>query len=149
MTPFCLYDIVHSVGQENARGRLLRPVFSMSNDLRDGRWHIRAMQRVFIKEWRESVGMTQQELGDAINPPASAGTISSYESGARNLSMERLRQVAVALGTTRGALLDFPPAGERKASGAGEGEVFDLWHRIKIEDRPRALRALKVFVDEG
>ena len=124
-------------------------VCSMSDDFADARWHISAMQRVFIKEWRESVGMTQQELGDALNPPASPGTISSYESGSRNLSMERLRQVADALGTTPGALLDFPPAGKREATEPGTSEVFDLWHRIDIENRPRALRALKVFVDEG
>lgn len=63
----------------------------------------------YIKAWREAAGLTQQELGDSLEPPASAGTISAYESGSRNFSMTRLSAIALSLRTSPALLLGGPP----------------------------------------
>lgn len=62
----------------------------------------------FIKFWREKRGMTLQAVGEALEPPASAGTIHSYESGARDTSLKRLVNLAQVLGVSPGQLLDGP-----------------------------------------
>lgn len=95
--------------------------------------------KVYIREWREHRGMTQPDLGDLLDPPASAGTISAYESGARNVSMDRLRQIADALETTPGSLLDGPPRAVVPA------EVVNIWDRIPADRRAQAKDVLKTF----
>jgi transcriptional regulator with XRE-family HTH domain len=103
-------------------------------------WQNAAMsEKVYIKEWRELRGMTQQDLGDKLDPQASAGTISAYESGARNVSMDRLRQIADALGATPGSLLDGPPRAVVPA------EVISIWDRIPLSSRDQAKDILKTF----
>lgn len=101
------------------------------------------MDKVFIREWREHRGLTQQELGDALEPQASAGTISAYESGQRNASMDRLRQIASALETTPGRLLDGPPQANVPA------EVINIWDHIPVEHREQAKDILKTFAKDA
>lgn len=62
----------------------------------------------YIKKWREDRGLTLQALGEAIEPTASAGTISSYESGKRDVSLKRLIEIARVLRVAPGKLLDGP-----------------------------------------
>lgn len=62
----------------------------------------------FIRYWREARGLTLQALGEAIEPPASAGTIHTYESGARDVSLRRLGELARVLEVKPGKLLDGP-----------------------------------------
>lgn len=103
-------------------------------------WQNVAMgEKVFIREWREHRGLTQQALGDGLDPPASAGTISSYESGKREVSMDRLRQIADALKTTPGSILDGPPRAVVPV------EVINIWDRIPFESRDQAKDILKTF----
>lgn len=63
---------------------------------------------IFIEHFRKVRGWTLQRLGEELDPPASAGTIKSYESEERTPSVGRLRDIARALGVTPGALLDGP-----------------------------------------
>lgn len=97
------------------------------------------MANVFIRQWRELRGLTQQALGDKLEPPASAGTISAYESGKREVSMERLRQIAEALETTPGSIIDGPPRPVVPA------EVINIWDRIPLDRRSQAREVLKTF----
>jgi transcriptional regulator with XRE-family HTH domain len=97
------------------------------------------MAQIFIREWRAHRGLTGQQLGDLLDPPASAGTISAYESGKREVSMDRLRQIADALKTTPGSILDGPPAAVVPA------EVISIWDRIPLGDRDHAKDILKTF----
>jgi transcriptional regulator with XRE-family HTH domain len=101
--------------------------------------HNGAMAQIFIKEWRLHRGMTQPQLGEKLDPPASAGTISAYESGKREVSMDRLRQIADALKATPGSLLDGPPVAVVPA------EVLSIWSRIPVEQRDHARDVLKTF----
>lgn len=112
----------------------------VSDALQIAAWQNAAMSgKIYIREWREHRGLTQQALGDALEPPASAGTISSYESGKREVSMDRLRQIADALKTTPGSILDGPPAAVVPA------EVISIWDRIPLESRGHAKDVLKTF----
>lgn len=40
--------------------------------------------RVFLREWREHLGMTQEEVGSRFDPEVPKGTISKLEKKARN-----------------------------------------------------------------
>jgi len=74
---------------------------------------------LFIKEWRELRGLTLQALGEALEPPASAGTIHTYESGKRKPSLDRLIEMGRVLNIPAGLLVDGPPGTDRsKAAGA-------------------------------
>ena len=56
-----------------------------------------------IRELRKAKGLTQGELADAIG--VKQNLIGRYETGDRELSLPRLRQIARALGTDVGDLL--------------------------------------------
>ncbi|QMW06363.1 helix-turn-helix domain-containing protein [Spirosoma foliorum] len=51
-----------------------------------------------IKEARKSKGMTQKELGDKLG--VSDSTVTQYESGKQNLTIETLHKIAEAIGVT-------------------------------------------------
>jgi transcriptional regulator with XRE-family HTH domain len=103
---------------------------------------------IFLREWRKHAGLTGDELGAKLDPPASAGTISSYETGARNIGPDRLAQIAEALGTTPGKILDEPPPLEGSSRVvAMPGEVIDLWGKISERAKKQALAMLKVIAD--
>jgi transcriptional regulator with XRE-family HTH domain len=122
-----------------ARGK----VCAESKDLPSGAWQNHVMShKNFIKAWREFRGLTLQTLGESIDPPASPGTLSAYESGSRNVSMDRLTQIAEALKTTPGSLLDGPPRSVVPA------EVISIWDRIPLERRDHARDVLKTFAEE-
>lgn len=62
----------------------------------------------FIRDYRKARSLTLEALGNALEPPATKGTISQIESGARGVSLRRLFEIAEVLKTTPGALLDGP-----------------------------------------
>lgn len=107
---------------------------------------------VFLREWRLHAGLTGEQLGAMLDPPASAGTISAYETGARNIGPDRLVQMAQALGTTPGKILDEPPPIEGgKKVVAIPGELIDLWDVMSPHARKQALALMKVIAgtEEG
>jgi transcriptional regulator with XRE-family HTH domain len=103
----------------------------------------------YLREWRKHAGLTGDELGARLDPPASAGTISSYETGKRQIGPTRLAQMAEVLGTTPGKLLDEPPPIE----GAGKvvpipAEVVDIWAHISERAKKRAVAMLRVIAED-
>lgn len=98
----------------------------------------------YIRHYRLAKGLTLQQLGDMLDPIASPGTLSAYESGKRNIGQTRLRQIAEALGVSQGSLLDPPPSNEEEISN-----VIDLWDHIPENRREQAIEVLKTFVDKG
>lgn len=103
---------------------------------------------IFLKEWRNHAGLTGDELGALLDPPASAGTISSYETGARNIGAERLAEIARVLGTTPGKILDeAPPLKGATAVVSMPGEVIDLWGKISERARKQAVAMLRVIAE--
>lgn len=93
-----------------------------------------------IAYWRGRKGWSQEELGAALpNGTASKGTISGIENGKSKPSMERLYDIAEALGVTMAALLSQPP----------EAEVIDIWSRIPVSRQELAKDILAKFAASG
>lgn len=65
----------------------------------------------FIREWRESRGLTQSQLADMAGL-SSGSAISAYENGENDPSVETLQAIAAALDLTSGMLLDVDPTGD-------------------------------------
>lgn len=63
--------------------------------------------RHFLKEWRKKRGLTQERLAELIN--MTHASVQRYETRQQPLSQEVLDQLALALRTSRGAILDDPP----------------------------------------
>jgi transcriptional regulator with XRE-family HTH domain len=104
---------------------------------------------VYLREWRKHAGLTGDELGAMLDPPASAGTISSYETGKRRIGPQRLAQLAEALGTTQGKLLDEPPPIEGAARVVVlPGELIDMWDHFSPRAKKRAVAMLRVIADD-
>lgn len=87
-----------------------------------------------LKEWRLFKKMTLEELADRVGTNKSV--IYLLENEQRPLSAKWLRRLADVLGTTPGRILDVNP----NETGA---EVLDIWDRIAVNDRARAVRILK------
>ncbi len=61
----------------------------------------------FIREWREWAGLTQAQLAEASG--LSGGSISAYELGTMDPSLEALKAISAALRVPMGMLLDVDP----------------------------------------
>jgi transcriptional regulator with XRE-family HTH domain len=59
-----------------------------------------------IRERRNALGLTQEELGKALRDSLSHQQIQKYEKGENSISCARLVQIAEALGVTAGSLLE-------------------------------------------
>ena len=59
-----------------------------------------------IRERRNALGLTQEELGTALRDSLSHQQIQKYEKGENSISCARLVQIAEALGVTAGSLLE-------------------------------------------
>lgn len=64
--------------------------------------------RHFLKEWRLKKGLTQEELGALIG--RSHATVQRIETRQTALTQPVLDELALALKTSRGKILDEPPA---------------------------------------
>ncbi len=62
---------------------------------------------MFLREWREHVGLTQEQLADRLE--TTKGTISRWENKARKMSLETAAAVCEALGISPGAIYHTPP----------------------------------------
>ena len=103
---------------------------------------------IYLKEWRKRAGLTGEQLGAKLNPPASAGTISSYETGARNIGPERLAELAAILGTTPGKILDEPPPVEgAQQVVAIPAIIVDFWAHQSERAKKQALAMLRVIAE--
>jgi transcriptional regulator with XRE-family HTH domain len=94
-----------------------------------------------IKYWRKRANLTLQALAEALEPPSSKGTISQYESASRGFSLSRLIEIAQALNTTPGAILDGPvrlPTPEELASMLAEAQR-EITVGVSFEDYPSAV----------
>jgi transcriptional regulator with XRE-family HTH domain len=61
----------------------------------------------FVREWRENAEMTQEDL--AAESGLSLGSISAYELGTNNPSLDALAKLEKAFGVPRGMILDVNP----------------------------------------
>jgi transcriptional regulator with XRE-family HTH domain len=66
----------------------------------------RAPRRMFIREWREHRGLSQQQLADRLD--TNKGAISKYENGKTRLDMVILADLAYALNVNEEDLFHHP-----------------------------------------
>lgn len=95
-------------------------------------------KRLYLREWRDFKDVTQEKLAERLE--TSAATISRYEAGKINLSVEKLQQIADALGCAPDDFFHDP-----------NGRDYQAWRIIqgmKPSDQERALRMLEAFTDQ-
>lgn len=93
-----------------------------------------AMERNYLRQWREKAGLTQEVLAERVGTTKSV--ISLLENEQRPLSSKWLRKLADALNTTPGRILDIDPA-------EVDADILDIWDHIPDADRTRAIRVLR------
>ena len=93
-----------------------------------------------LRAWRKHIGLTQQEVANAVETTKSV--ISNLERGHLQLSEKWLRRLAPLLKTSPGYILDHDPA-------LLDNDVFQIWQRIDIADRPQAMRVLRSFIRDA
>lgn len=91
----------------------------------------RVWRRIYLKQWREKRGLSQEELAEASG--VSTGQISLIESRLSAGSPETLEKLAKALDITVGELLDVDPS--------PDGSLFRTW----VHDDDRA--AVEAFIE--
>lgn len=64
----------------------------------------------FVRQWREHFEMTQEEL--AAESALSVPSISAYERGDNQPSLDALAKLSKALGIPKGMILDVDPTGD-------------------------------------
>jgi transcriptional regulator with XRE-family HTH domain len=89
-----------------------------------------------LRAWREFAGLTVAEL--AKKSGLGAQTITNLENGSADLSDKLLRQLAPAMDTTPGRVLDHDPQDVHP-------DVLDTFKAIPLDRRVQALEILKTF----
>lgn len=84
----------------------------------------------YIKLLRESEGLSQEELAKKSGF-AGRAAISAIEKGKNNISIERLPDLAVALHTTPGKLMDVLVEGEIKEESITDGLTAESIAKLK------------------
>ena len=92
-----------------------------------------------IKECRLKLGMTQQDLADALYIPKT--TVSSYERDVVDMKMGIIKEMAKALHTTAGYLID----GEKGELDADVMQVARMMQEMPVELRRVAMEQVKTL----
>lgn len=90
--------------------------------------------RLYIAEWREDKGLTQQQLGDRLG--TSDVTVSRWETGKRKPDLDAQAAIAEALGISPGDLYRHPEQPSADALLRGQPKdvvenVFKMIHAIR------------------
>lgn len=95
-----------------------------------------------IKAWREASGWTIEELAEKAK--LSPGSISNYELGRNEPSIEALGKLSKAFGVPKGMLLDVDPAGEpnlwsafSRASESQRRDIGRMAEALVGADKPK------------
>lgn len=96
-------------------------------------------RRIFLKQWREYRGLTQEQLAERVG--WSVGNISQLERGLQGYSDEGLALLAEALQCTPGQILDVDPA--------DDNAIWSLWERARPAQRNALLEVAKGMVRTG
>jgi transcriptional regulator with XRE-family HTH domain len=93
-------------------------------------------RRTYIRQWRERIGITQEELADRTG--LSPGYISLLETGERGYTQDSLERIAEALRCLPGEILNVDP--KRDASFMG------LLETLKPLERRQARELVQLFI---
>lgn len=95
-----------------------------------------ARRRIFLKQWREYRGLTQEQLADRVG--WSVGNVSQLERGLQGYSDEGLALLADALQCTPGQILDVDPT--------DDSAIWSLWERARPGQRNTLLEVAREMV---
>jgi transcriptional regulator with XRE-family HTH domain len=93
-------------------------------------------RRIFLKQWREYRGLTQEQLADRMG--WSVGNVSQLERGLQGYSDDGLAALADILQCTPGQILDVDPT--------DDNAIWSLWERAKPAQRDAMLEIAKGMV---
>lgn len=94
----------------------------------------------FVKEWREFMGWSQEELGAMVH--ASQSKIARVESGERGLKTGFLRDIARKIGVPPSAVLEVNPSTE---SGAQTAHLLLAWDKLTTGQRADVLKMVRAL----
>ena len=94
-------------------------------------------KRTYIKEWRELLGMTQEELAEAAD--LSDGYISLLENGERGYTQRSLEQIAYALRRTPGELTNVDPT--------RDGSIMGLLETLRPDERQDIAGIVQMYLE--
>jgi transcriptional regulator with XRE-family HTH domain len=100
---------------------------------------LKERRRHFIKEWRKSRGLTQEQLAERIGVAVS--TISQLETGKQGYSQPTLEAIADALGCEPADLLMRNPN--------QQNEIWSIWETLDAPAKIQAVRILETFKKTG
>jgi len=96
-------------------------------------------RRIFLKQWREFRGLTQEQLADRVG--WSVGNVSQLERGLQGYSQEGLEALAEALQCDPGQILTVDPT--------GDDAIWSIWERAKPGERHMIVELAKTVVKTG
>jgi transcriptional regulator with XRE-family HTH domain len=94
--------------------------------------------KLFLREWRQLKGLTQDQLAERLN--TSKSVISELESGKKRWNQDHLGELAFALGCDPEDLLHPGP----RPKDPNEPFIM-IWNSIPDDLKPQALRVLQAL----
>lgn len=95
-------------------------------------------RRIFLKQWREYRGLTQEQLADRVG--WSVGNVSQLERGLQGYSQEGLEALAEALQCDPGQILNVDPSGDEA--------IWSIWERAKPGERQMIVEIARTVVKQ-
>lgn len=92
-------------------------------------------RRIFLKEWRNYRGLTQEQLAERVG--WSVSNVSQLEQGRQGYSQEGLELLAGALNCDPGQILNVDPT---------SGDIWSLWETAKPAERNLIINLAKQVV---
>ena len=96
-------------------------------------------RRIFLKQWREHRGLTQEQLADRVG--WSVGNVSQLERGLQGYSQEGLESLAEALQCDPGHLLNVDPS--------KDDAIWSIWEKAEPAERRLIVDLAKTVVKTG
>jgi len=96
-------------------------------------------RRHFIKQWRKSKGLTQEQLAERIG--VTPGAISQLELGRINYTQHMLEAIADEFGVKPGDLLNVDPT--------REAPMWSIWETLDVPTRNQIIDIAKTFQKTG
>ena len=100
-----------------------------------------ARRNHYVKEWRDFMGWTQEELAEMAH--VSLSKISRLENSKRGLKADFLQVLGAIFGVQGGALLEVNPATEE---GARTAHMLQAWNLLTSSQQSDVLKMIQSLV---
>ena len=102
---------------------------------------------ILIKDLRESMNMTQQDLADKVEGMETYTSISKIENGSRKLRLSNIEDFAKALGVSPGYLLGWETKFNSDKLTPDEKKLIDDFRKLSDIDKGRLLERLSMMLE--